>query len=470
MIVQSGGNLMRMQAYAPTDDFWYRAVGSQAKSGVYVTADTAMKISAVWACVKAISENLATVPLMIYERGDDGSRQRAKGYYLADVLHSQPNRYQSSSEFRAMLQAHALLRGNGYAELIPGRRGFADQLMPLHPDRVTVQQQDDNGIWQDAGWATEMIENHPVRYKVRRRTGIEDTLNDEDVFHLRGPSAGGLVGMSVIAYGRESFGLALAAESYGTRFYNQDATPGGILEHPEHLKPETRNKLREEWESKYSGLGNAHRVAILEDGMKWHQMSISPEDAQALETRHFQIADIARWFGVPLHMIQEETKDTSWGSGIEQLSLAFVIYGLRPWAVRWEQAIRRDLIAEPERYYAEHLFDGLLRGNLKERYDAYATGRQWGFLSVNDIRRFENMNPVVGGDQYLRPFNMTDVLAPPAEAEKDVPWKTLNEKRLDDGLEPIPGGDAIYMPATMIPAIELEEETTDEDSEMEMEE
>ncbi len=388
---------------SPIDDFWYTPIGGGlAQAGVRVDAETAMRISAVWACVRVIAESLASIPLFVYERRANGGRQRAEGYYLYDVLRRQPNRSQTALEFREMLTAHTLLRGNAYAQIVPGRRGFADQLIPLHPDRVDPKRQDDGTI----------------QYRYRQPDGREIIYQDSEIFHLRGLSLDGVTGLSVISYARESFGLALATESYGAKFFSQNATPPVALSHPGHLSEQAMQNLKQSWMETYSGLGNAHKPAILEEGLRVERLGLTNEDAQFLATRSFQIADIARWFRVPLHMIQEHDKQTSWGTGIESLSLAFVIYTLLPWAARWDQSVARDLIVETDRYYAEHLFDALLRGDLKSRYEAYTSARNWGWLSVNDIRRMENMNPIGSeGDIYLQPMNMVEAGAEPAPPE-----------------------------------------------------
>ncbi len=390
-----------IQARNALDDYWYKPVGNTSLAGLRVDADTALKISTVWACVGLISEILSSIPLILYQRLPDDRRQRASSLYLYRLLHDQPNRWQSAMEFREMLTGHALLRGNGYARILPGPTGFAQELIPLNPDRMTPEKLPDGAI----------------RYNYRQDNGQTTIYNDDEIFHLRGHSKDGLVGMGVVEYARESFGLAMAAESYGARFFSQDARPGGVLQHPGKLSTDAQKRLSEGWEAAHSaGLGKSHRVAILEEGMSWHQVGMTSEDAQFLQTRQFQVADMARWFRVPLHLIQETEKSTSWGSGIEQLSLGFVIYTLGPWARRWEQAISRDLIVATDQFYAEHLFDGLLRGDLKTRYDAYAVARNWGWLSANDVRRIENMDLIENGDDYLQPLNMTPSGTTPTDA------------------------------------------------------
>jgi HK97 family phage portal protein len=398
----------RVQAETPPphSDYWYGPVSVPSVAGVNVSPDSAMRISAVWACVRVLSETIASLPLLVYRRRDDGGRERASGHPLYDLLHTQPNRWQTAFEFFEMLTACVLLRGNAYAEIVPGPRGPVDQLLPLHPDRVTV----------------EALRGGGQRYRVNRDDGTVDTLLDSEVLHLRGLSSDGITGLSVVEYAREAMGLSLATESYGARLFSQNARPGGVLTHPNKLSQDVADRIRTSWQQAHSGLANAHSVAVLEEGMKFEPVGMTNEDAQFLATREFQIEEVARWFRVPLHMISSTTKATSWGSGIEQLSLGFVTYTLLPWLRRWEQAISRDLISATDTYFCEFLVDGLLRGNTKDRYDAYAVARNWGWMSVNDIRRRENMNPVgPEGDRLLEPLNMKGLGEPSPQVPPSRP-------------------------------------------------
>lgn len=402
---------VRPGALSALDDRYYAtgysSYGGTSLTGLLISEDTAMQASAVWACVRLISESLASVPLILYRRRANDERERATDHYLYSVLRDQPNEYQTAFEFREMMTAHCLLTGNAYARLVAGRRGSADQLLPMHPNRMQIYA--DNGM---------------VYYRYYEPSGSTTIYRDDEIFHLRGLANGGSlsslsgyntdgrVGMSVLQYARESIGLALATEQYGARLFSQGTQLSGVLTHPGKLSKEAQQRLRDTWVERHSGLRNAHRPAILEEGMRWESIQMTNEDAQFLLTRQFQVADIARWFRVPLHMIQDTEKSTSWGSGLEQLSLAFVIYTLLPWARRWEQAITRDLITRPGEFYPEFLFDALLRADLKTRYEAYSVARNWGWLSVNDIRRMENMDPVGGGDVYLQPLNMAEAGIP----------------------------------------------------------
>lgn len=394
------------------DPRWWGGAASQSIAGVEVDADKALKISTVWACVQLLSETIASLPLVMYRQLPDG-KQRDSGHPLYRILHDQPNSIQTAAEFREMMTGHVLLRGNAYAEIVPGPRGFVDQLMPIHPDRVKV----------------EKLANGRLRYKVRQDDGTEKPYNQENIFHLRGPSMDGVKGMSIVEYARDSFGLTLAAERYGARFFRNDSRPGGVLKIEKKLSEDAAKRLKASWEAAHTS-GNQSRVAILEDGMDWKQVGLSNEDAQYLETREFQAEDICRWFRVPPHMVGLTSKTTSWGSGIEQMGIAFVTYTLLPWLTRWEQAISRDLIIAPELYFASFVVEGLLRGEVSSRYSAYAVGRQWGWLSVNDIRRLENMNPIENGDVYLQPMNMLEAgdTMQPANSNMAAHYRLLAEE------------------------------------------
>ena len=384
-------------ARSPFDDWWYRPVssGTPTHTGLAVDHDTALKVSAVWACVRLLSESVASLPLIVYRRRPDGGKERATQHPVYDLLHTQPNVYQTAYQFVAQQMVALLLRGNAYARIIPGPRGPVDQLLPISPDAVRVEQNAD---------AT-------LRYLVRQKDGTERAFLDDEIWHITGMSLDGIRGVSTITYARESIGLALATEGYGARFFGNDSRPGGVLEHPGKLSKEGRANLSASWEAAHRGISNAHKVAVLEEGTTWKTVGISPEDSQYLMTREFQVTDLARWFNVPLHMIQETSKTTSWGSGIEQLSQAFVTYSLMPWLRRWEQAILKDIIVRSDVYFSEFLVDALLRGDTTTRYGAYATGRQNGWLSIDDVRGKENMNPagVPGAKDYHVQVNLVPV-------------------------------------------------------------
>lgn len=375
---------------SPWDDRWWGMGTVGTVAGVPVDAEAAQKLSTVWRCVRLLSETVAGLPLVMFENMANGEeRKRATNHPLYEVLHNQPNAQQSAFEFWELMMGYVLLRGNAHALIQPGPRGPVDQLIPIHPDRVRV----------------ERLGNGRLRYQVKEPDGTETPVNDEDMFHLRGPSADGVTGMSIIDYAKESFGMGLAGERYGGRFFRNDTKPSGILSTDKKLTPGAKERLASDWKAMHGG-GNQHQVAVLEEGLNWQAVSITPEEAQFLQTREFQAEDVCRWFGVPPHMVGLTSKATSWGSGIEQMSIGFVTYTLMPWLVRIQQAISRDLIIATNRFFAEFVVAGLLRGDTLARYQAYQTGITTGFMTPNEARRLENMNPLPGLDDPLRPLNM----------------------------------------------------------------
>lgn len=365
----------------------------ESSTGIKVTAETAMRHSAVIACVKVLSETIASLPLILYER-DGESKRRATGLRLYRVLHDQPNRWQTAFEFREMQQAHVLLRGNSYAEIVRDGSGQVAELIPLHPDRVRP-------FWAPNGQRA---------YEWTPLDGPGQVLLQDEVHHVAGLGFDGLMGLDPIRYEQEAIALGIAAEAYGGRFFSNDARPGVALMHPATLGEEAHRRLRESWERRHRGVDKSHTPAVLEEGMKIETIGVDPAAAQFLELRQFQVAEVARLYRVPLFLIQETEKSTSWGTGLEQMSRGFVSFTLSPWFSRNEQAISRDLIPPTRRdvLFAEFLAEALMRGDVEKRYKAYAIGRNWGWLSPNDVRRRENMDPLTPdvGDQYLQPVNM----------------------------------------------------------------
>ncbi len=373
-------------------------------AGVVVNEQTALRASAVWACIRLLAGDLASVPLILYRRRENG-KERADSHPLYAVLHDAPNDEIDSYRFVELLMTHLLVWGNAYAEIVADENGRVRELWPLAPWLVTPERQRTNG---------------PVVYRVQLPEGGQAMLRKDQVFHVAGLGYDGLVGYSPIRVAaREAIGLALATQEFGARFFAQGARPGLVLVHPKTLSDKARENLRQSWEAMHSGLSRAHRVAILEEGMDIKTFGIPPEDAQFLETRKFQVTDIARIYGVPPHMIGDHEKGATYAS-VEQQSIDYVTHTLRPWAVRIERAIHQQLLLprERRRYFAEFLLDGLLRGDIASRYRAYAIGRQWGWLSANDVRRLENMDPIEGGDQYLVPLNMVPAGTPPEQVAR----------------------------------------------------
>lgn len=370
-------------------------------SGKPVTENTAMQMTAVYSCVRILAEAVAGLPLHLYRHNEAGGKEKAINHSLYFLLHNEPNPEMTSFSFRETLMSHLLLWGNAYAQIIRNGRGEVMALYPLMPNRMTVDR-------DPAGRLCYLYSRTSEDAPTINSKLNQVILSPTDVLHIPGLGFDGLVGYSPIAMAKNAIGMAIACEEYGAKFFANGAAPGGVLEHPGVVKDPA--KVRESWNSVYQGSGNSHRVAVLEEGMKYQPIGISPEQAQFLETRKFQINEIARIFRIPPHMIGDLEKSSF--SNIEQQSLEFVKYTLDPWVVRWEQTLQRILFTgeEKKQYFIKFNVDGLLRGDYVSRMNGYATGRQNGWLSTNDIRELEDLDRIsseIGGDLYLVNGNMT---------------------------------------------------------------
>ncbi len=390
-------------------------------SGVNVTPEVALTCSAVFCAVNVISRAEAALPLVTHRRLKTRGKERARDHHLYGLIHDRPNPEMSSFAWREAMLGHILTWGNGYCEIERNNGGRPLALWPLRPDRVKPKRSTNKEIG--------------LYYDVCDRNGKVTPLLAENILHFHGLSFDGIVGYSPIHVARESLGLILAAEKYGSSFYKNDSSPGGVLEHPNKLSPEAHASLKKSWEDLHKGLDNAHRIAILEEGMKWTQVGLPPRDAQFLQTRQFQIAEVARWFNLPPHKLKDLTRSTF--SNIEQQSIEFVTDSLLPWLISIEQEMDYKLLTDAERgqYFIKHVVDGLLRGDIASRYAAYAIGRQWGWLSSNDVRELENMNPLPDkqGDLYMVPLNMS-----PADQISTTPGKAARLLELLAGDTPAP--------------------------------
>lgn len=367
-------------------------------SGKAVTERTAMQMTAVYACVRILSEAIAGLPLHLYRYKDDGGKEKATDHPLYLLLHDEPNPEMSSFIFRETLMTHLLLWGNAYAQIIRNGKGEVVALYPLMPNKMTVSRDENGQLYYSYQRSTDEVP------KSKNSTVI---LMPYDVLHIPGLGFDGLVGYSPIAMAKNAIGLAIATEEYGSKFFANGAAPSGVLEHPGTIKDP--QKVRDSWMSQFGGSANSNKIAVLEEGLKYTPISISPEQAQFLETRKFQINEIARIFRVPPHMVGDLEKSSF--SNIEQQSLEFVKYTLDPWVVRWEQSIQRLLLKPEEKstYFVKFNVEGLLRGDYQSRMNGYATARQNGWMSANDIRELENLDRIPaedGGDLYLINGNM----------------------------------------------------------------
>ena len=394
-------------------DAGYSFLFGRTTSGKPVNERTAMQTTAVYACVRILAEAVASLPLHVYEYQDDGGKKLVHDHPLYYLLHDEPNPEMTSFVFRETLMSHLLIWGNAYAQIIRDGAGRVLGLYPLLPDKMDVQRDDKGNIYYVYS------RNSDENPMFKEYGNIK--LKAEDVLHIPGLGFDGLIGYSPIAMAKNAVGMTLACEEYGASFFANGANPGGVLEHPGVLKDPS--KVRESWNSVYRGVSNAHKIAVLEEGMKYQQIGIPPEEAQFLETRKFQINEIARLYRIPPHMVGDLDKSSF--SNIEQQSLEFVKYTLDPWVIRWEQSLQRSLLlpSEKGKYFIKLNVDGLLRGDYQSRMNGYAVGRQNGWFSANDIREMENMNPIPdeeGGNLYLINGAMTKLADAGAFAKTDT--------------------------------------------------
>lgn len=366
--------------------------GSSA-TGKSVTPSSAVQVSAVYACVRVIAETIASLPLHVYESTDTGSR-KAPEHPLYRLLHDEPNAEMTSFVWRETMLSHLLLWGNAYCQIIRTGRNKIDSIYPLIPDQMEVDR-DSRGN---------------LTYTYTTSEGKTYALKPEDVLHIPGLGFDGVVGYSPIALEKSAIGLGIAAEEYGSKFFSNGARPSGILVHPNTVKDPSA--LRASWNAAFTGSANAGKVAVLEENMHFEPLTMPNNEAQFLETRKFQVNEICRIFRVPPHMIGDLDRATF--SNIEHQSISFAVHTIRPWLVRMEQAMNRALFPDNEkrRFYVQFNLDGLMRGDYKSRMEGYAIARQNGWMSANEIRELENLNPLSdedGGNVYLVNGNMIPI-------------------------------------------------------------
>lgn len=386
ILVKALGGELRANLNSPFDPIWGGVFGNQSKAGGIVSPDTAMRTSAVYACVRVLSEAIASLPYKVFERTEDG-KSPADSHSLQELFHN-PNDHMTSFEFRETMMAHLALRGNFYAFKEMNGIGKTKGLIILNPARMRVFE-----------------EKGRILYEYTWETGMFQVFPAEKIWHVKGLSTDGLVGLSPVSLARESIGLAMATEEYGARLFSNDARPGGVLKTPGVLKEDAQTRLKKSWQDAHAGGSNSHKVAILEDGLEWQSIGFSNDDSQFLETRGFQVEDIARIFKVPSILIGHADKAATFAS-VEQQNLNFVVHTVRPWAVRIEQSADKNLLSakDQEKFFTEHNLDGLLRGDKKTRNESYALALQNRYMSVNEVRKLENMNPIgPEGDVFENP-------------------------------------------------------------------
>ncbi len=356
----------------------------RSKTGVAVNEKSAMTFSAVWASVRILSETIASLPWNVYT-SEDESPMVVPSHPITKVLR-RPNAMMTSMTFRETMMANLALHGNAFAFIERDGAARVTQMIPVHPLRVEIK----------------VVQNEKF-YHVDKK----EVYSDFEMIHVCGLSFDGVMGISPIKAARETFGIGLAANQFGAQFFGNGANVGGVLTHPGRLSDEAYTRIKNSWANSYGGLGNAHKTAILEEGMKIERMTIPPDQAQFLQTRVFQVEEVARWFLIPPHMIGD-LKNSATRANVEEQGIQFVRNTIRPYAVRWEEEFTLKLFGSESAFFVQFNLEGLLRGDIKSRYDAYAVGRQWGWLSVNDIRKKEQLPDVDGGDIYLQPLNMVN--------------------------------------------------------------
>lgn len=393
---------------SPWGSFWFEPIGMQSSTGLRVNAGSAMRLSAVYSCVRVLSETFAVLPFCLYKKRADGGRDEVRDHWLYRLLARRPNEWQTPFEWREMMMGHLALRGNAFNQIFSNGQGEITDLVPIHPDRVHAD------VMTDGNY----------RYRVMQLDGTEVLLSRGEVWHLRGLSSDGILGLNPIEIAADVLGLGVAAQNYGARFFGNDAKPGGWIEMPGKFADDpARQTFKASWASAQSG-SNRGKTAVFEGGMKYHELTLNNSDAQFLETRKYSRSEIASLFRVPPHKIGDLEKATF--SNIEQQSLEFVNDTMTPWAERWESSIETFLMLDGEDLEVEFDFANLLRGDSAARAIYLKAGINDGWLTRNEARISEGRNPIEGLDEPLRPLNMVennsaaDELAEPADAKDDA--------------------------------------------------
>jgi len=373
------------------DDRYYEPASSLSRAGVRVSADSAMKSSAVYRCVSILANVLAMFPKAMYEHLDRG-RRPAPDHPLDEIISFRPNRRQNAFVFWRQVCYHLMLRQNAFVQIIPGAsgRGWVGGLVPLHPDRIR---------------GPEELPDGSLRYLYQRPNGgpAVPMIGGIDIWHLHGLSSDGLKGLSMLDVADDSIGLSLAAERHAARFFQRGVKPTGILQHEKTLKAETAREMSESFGRVYGGEEGTGKVPVLWEGMKFNPISMTLKDAEFLDSRKFSVSEIARWFGVPPHMVGDVERSTSWGTGIEQQGLHFLIYSLLPWIELIEQSIRFTLVVQPDKFYPKFNVNAILRMDAKAQADVFAILVDKGILNPNECRELLERNPRKGGDEYAKP-------------------------------------------------------------------
>ena len=386
---------------------WFRG-GSATFSGVDVNEVTALNYTAVYAAVQILANTIGSLPMELRQASKDGFSEEARNHPLWDILHDAANPDMDAMQFRETMQGHVATWGNAYAQQIRDGAGRLEALWPLRPDWMRIERSDATGR---------------LLYRYRTQSGQERIFQRSEIFHLSGWGFDGIQGYSPISMARQAIALGMGTEEFGSRFFANGANHGGVLQHPGPggLTTEAHDRLRKEFAEKTQGLENAHKPLILEEGMTWKSIGIPARDAQFLETRRFQLEEVARMYRIPLHLLQNLDKATF--NNIQELGISFVTYTILPWKVRWQKAINTQLLTRQERragLFSNLKTKALLQGNIEQQSAFYTQGRQWGWFTPNDIMRFENLPRIPadkGGDNYSQPLNMIPAGSTPEEQQ-----------------------------------------------------
>jgi HK97 family phage portal protein len=378
--------------HSPWDDYWYGRLLGPAASGIEVTETSALGSTAVWAAVSNIAGTIGSMPITIFRKLSGGGQEPADDHPLSEILDSSPNPWMGRPAFFEALQGHLLTRGNAFAQVLRSNGGRVLGLVPLHPGRVDVRIDD----------ADELV------YDYQRPRGGRPRFRSNEILHVRGLSSNGVIGFSPVTLMREAVGLALATERHGARLFANYARPSGLLKHPGKLEPAARKNLKESWQEAHSG-DNAHKVALLEEGLEWEAVGFSAEDSQFLQTRELQVVEVARMFNISPNRLHDHRRSTF--NNIEHLDIEFVVHTIRPWIIRWQKALEAVLLTAAERRELSIRFNlkALLQGDNQTRSAFYRELFGIGVFSINEIRELEDLNPVEGGDQRFVPVNMVPI-------------------------------------------------------------
>ena len=374
---------------APAEERYWRTVGGgMTATGIPVTPQTAFQVSCIFQGVRLIAETLGSLPLILYRQREDGGKDRAREHPLWRVLRRVPNVWQTSQEFREVMTARAILWPGAYAEINPDEQNVVGELVPIDPETVLVEQ----------------LPSGRLRYTYRDIAGLQQVRMQEDIFRLPSFGVHRFMGANLLHLCREAIGLWLAQEKFGAHFFRHGAQPSLLAEHPAKLTGPQFEQLKASIDDKVSGVANAWKILVAQDGMKWSHVGFNARESQLTEFRVEMALEIARWLNIPPFLMG--IKDTTSDATAENRARQFVDVTLRPWAVRWEGAIARDLLLEDgDEVFAEFLLDALLRGDTRERFESYGIGIMNGFMSENEVRIRENMNPVPGLDEPRRSAN-----------------------------------------------------------------